>query len=97
MGSDTRTPCTIRLKANGPKKTKVLIFRDTSDFLYYYRFLAAISSKRRLGRQNRLYFLNPECVRIQWVESQKNFLLKNFGYGAFYQKKTFLRIYVSRL
>ena len=44
---------------------------------------AAITSKRRLGHPNQLYF--PECVRIPWVLTLNK--LKIFVYGAFYQKK----------
>ena len=56
---------------------------------------AAITSKRRLGHPSRLYFLNPECVRIPWVIALKNFPVENFRIRSDVPKKiTFSRISV---
>ena len=42
------------------------------------RLWAALTSKRRLGHSNWLYFLNPDGVRIPLVAALKNFPVRNF-------------------
>ena len=104
MDSDIGTPCSIPFKAIGRKLAEwlwlatPLIFRNTTCFWPMALLWAALTSKRRLGHPNRLYFLSPECVcvRTPWVLAAKNFLLKTFGYGAFNQKFIFFQFWCQR-
>ena len=65
------------------------IFCNLSGFWPMTSLRAAITSKRRLSHPSRLYFLNPECVRIPWVAAPKVFPLKIFGYVVFHPKNSF--------
>ena len=49
---------------------------------------AALTSKRRLGHPNWLYFLNSECVRIPWVLAPKTFPVENFWVRSVLQKSS---------
>ena len=52
---------------------------------------AAITSKRRLGHPNRLYFLNPECASIPWLLYLKNVPVENFQAQSVSPKNSLFR------
>ena len=58
---------------------------------------AAITSKRRFGHQNRLYFLNPECVRIPWIAAQKKIPVENFRPRSVLPKKSLFREFIGSI
>ena len=74
-----------------------LIFCYTTHFDLQVSLWAAITSKQqRVSHPNHIHFLNPECVRIQWVPAPKNFPLESFRVRSVSPKQiTFLPISVS--
>ena len=72
-------------------QSHLMIFRNTTVCWPMTWLWATITLKRRLGHPNRLYFLNPECVRTLWVPAPKKFF-QYFRVRSVLQNITFSRI-----
>ena len=70
-------------------KTEITFLHCISHFIYMcFTEIHVITSKRKFGHPNQIYFLNPECVRIPWVLAPKNFPVQNFRVRSVLQKSS---------
>ena len=59
-----------------PARAKKLELEKSLNLSPQTSLWAAKTLKQRLSHPNRLYILNPECVRILWVPALKNFRVR---------------------